>query len=206
MKVAPIPENEKARIEALREYNILDTLPEKAYEDITKIASAICQIPIALISLIDEDRQWFKSHHGLNLIETSRDISFCSHALDADSGIFIIKDAREDLRFSDNPLVTGSPNIVFYAGVPLISTDGFSLGTLCVIDDKLRELDQNQIDSLKALSNQVVKLFELRKKNRLLDESLAEMENRNIELQKFAYSFFSISLSAKILFKGDLIS
>lgn len=187
MKIAPIPNNEIERLRALREYSILDTLPEQEFEDITKIASEICQTPISLITLIDSDRQWFKSRVGMNDSETHRNHAFCAHALNAPYDILEVKDSREDKRFSENPLVTGDPNVIFYAGVPLVNSDGYALGTICVIDMKPRELNEMQLNSLRALSNQVVKLFELRKANRLLEESKMEMIARNKDLEQFAY-------------------
>ena len=187
MKIAPIPNNEIERLRALREYSILDTLPEQEFEDITKIASEICQTPISLITLIDSDRQWFKSRVGINDSETHRNHAFCAHALNAPYDILEVKDSREDKRFSENPLVTGDPNVIFYAGVPLVNSDGYALGTICVIDMKPRELNEMQLNSLRALSNQVVKLFELRKANRLLEESKMEMIARNKDLEQFAY-------------------
>ena len=187
MKTLTIPANETKRLQALREYAILDTLPEEDFENITKIASEICQTPISLVTLIDSDRQWFKSNRGLNIRETPRDYGFCAHAINTPEEIFTIKDSRSDVRFSDNPLVTGYPNVIFYAGISLVNSEGFALGTLCVIDHKPRELTEIQLDSLRALSSQAVKLFELRKLNRLLNESQKEIEDRNKELEQFAY-------------------
>jgi hypothetical protein len=187
MEIAGIPNNEVERLHALREYSILDTLPEQDFEDITKIASEICQTPIALITLVDSDRQWFKSNHGLNVTETPRDYAFCAHAINNPNEILTVKDSRQDKRFVDNPLVTGYPNVIFYAGVPLINPAGFSLGTICVIDDKPRELSEKQLDSLRSLSNQVVRLFEFRKMNKILQESQKEIQTRNAELEQFAY-------------------
>ena len=171
-------ENEARRIHALKSYQILDTLPESDYDDITKIASEICNVPITLISLIDDNRQWFKSKIGLSTAETERDISFCGHAILDPSNPLIVEDARKDIRFADNPLVTNSPNIAFYAGIPLVDHDGFALGTLCAIDDHPRQLNLNQIESLKALARQVVLLFELRK-NKI------ELEEKNEYLNRF---------------------
>jgi signal transduction histidine kinase len=187
MEIPAIPVNEAERLQALREYSILDTLPEKDFEDITKIASEICQTPISLITLIDEERQWFKSKIGIDGSETPREHAFCAHAINKPDEIFTIKDSRKDSRFSDNPYVTGAPNVVFYTGVPLVNEDGFALGTICVIDNKPRELNETQLQSLCALSNQVVKLLELRKVNKLLEESQQEIENRNKELEQFGY-------------------
>ncbi|ABG59571.1 sensor histidine kinase [Cytophaga hutchinsonii] len=187
MEIAAIPANEAQRLEALRAYSILDTLPEKDFEDITKIASEICQTPISMITLIDAERQWFKSKIGINDTETHRDYAFCAHALNKPDDILNVTDSREDNRFSDNPYVTGDPNVVFYAGVPLVNEDGYALGTICVIDNTPRELNEMQLNSLRALSNQVVKLFELRKANRLLIETQQEIRNRNKDLEQFGY-------------------
>ncbi len=182
-----IPDNEKERIEALKRYHILDTTPEKEYDDITKIASEICGTPIALVSLVDPDRQWFKSHHGLDATETPRNIAFCAHAINNPDELFIINDASKDERFIDNPLSTGNPNVIFYAGAPLNTKDGFSLGTLCVIDHKPRTLTDGQKESLKALSNLVINQFEMRLRNRELSQSNDEVSRLNKQLSEFAY-------------------
>ncbi|MGN6645167.1 MAG: sensor histidine kinase [Cytophaga sp.] len=187
MEIAAIPANEAERLQALREYSILDSLPEKDFEDITRIASEICQTPISLITLIDADRQWFKSKVGIDHTGSSRDQAFCAHAINAPDEILNIKDSRLDQRFFDNPFVTGDPNAVFYAGVPLVNADGFALGTLCVIDQVPRELDTSQLNLLRALSNQVVKLFELRKVNQRLAAHEQEMQERNKDLEQFGY-------------------
>lgn len=186
MKTPEIPLNEFSRLKALKEYSILDTLPEKEYDDITQLASQICGTPISSISLIDEKRQWFKSKVGLDVDQTGRDVSFCGHAIMEPDQIFTVKDSRLDERFQDNPMVVGDPQVVFYTGVPLVSPDGFALGTLCVIDDKPKELNRDQMMALKALSNQVVSLFELRKSKIQLERLTKDLENRNKELEKFA--------------------
>lgn len=187
MQVPKTPENESRRLKALKEYSILDTLPEEEYDDITKLASKICETSISTISLIDEKRQWFKSKVGLNTNETSRNDSFCAHAIIEPDKIFTVKDSRLDSRFSDNPLVVGEPHVIFYTGVPLVSPEGLPLGTLCVIDDKPKELNEEQLIALQALSNQVVSLFELRKSKMLLEKFSKDLETRNIELEKFAH-------------------
>lgn len=187
MTVAPLPENEKERLEALREYFILDTLPEKDFDDITKLASDICGLPISTITLIDPNRQWFKSNHGLTDSETPRDLAFCAHAINKPDEIMIVPDSRMDKRFFDNPLVTGAPNVIFYAGIPLTNPDGFTLGTLCVIDNKPRVLNEKQYEALKTLASMVVKLLELRKKNLQLEESQQKLRTINKELEKFAF-------------------
>tara|TARA_B100000795_G_C22804941_1_gene444239 strand:- start:4338 stop:5549 length:1212 start_codon:yes stop_codon:yes gene_type:complete len=184
---ANIPSNEAERLENLNSYNILDTLPEKEFDAITKIASGICNTPIALVSIIDEDRQWFKSNHGLNSKQTSRDVSFCAHGILKPDELFIVNDASKDERFSKNPLTTDIPNISFYAGAPLNSSEGYPLGTLCVIDTEPKELNENQKESLKLLAKQVVTLLELRKKNKELAESNKENLKLNEQLNDFAY-------------------
>lgn len=173
MEITALPfeelKKEKARIAALHTYNILDTEGEEEYDRIVKVASYICGTPISLISLVDEGRQWFKSKLGLNLQETSRDISFCSHAIKED-GIMEVNDATEDDRFKDNPLVKGEPNIRFYAGTPLVTSDGYRLGTLCVIDRVPRTLTEEQKECLENLSRQVMDQMILRQQKRKLIE------------------------------------
>lgn len=161
MKAASKPKNEAQRLKALQDLNILDTLPESDFDQITFLASQICGTPIALISLIDQERQWFKSKFGLDANETTRDVAFCAHAILQDD-VFVVPDSSKDQRFADNPLVTGPTNVQFYAGAPVLSPDGYPLGTVCVIDSKPRELSPDKISALKALSNQVTRLMELR--------------------------------------------
>ena len=187
MKAAAKPHNEAARITALHEYDLLDSLPDKDYDDITQIAADICGMPISLISLIDTDRQWFKSRVGLEAPETPRDMAFCAHAILRPDELFMVKNAALDDRFADNPLVTGNPNVTFYAGVPLIAEGGNALGTLCVIDNKPNELSKEQKETLKALARQVVAYFELRKKSKLLHQQKAQLQQINEDLSRFAY-------------------
>src|SRR5579871_6558340 len=178
MKRPAIPGNENERLEALRSYSILDTLPEEDFDEITRLASEICKTPISLITLIDANRRWFKSNRGLDGTGTTRDLAFCAHAINEPETILQIVDARKDDRFAYHPSVVGDPHVIFYAGVPLVDGDGFALGTLCVIDHQPRALTDSEKQSLKALSNQVVKLLELRKLNTLL----AAKEQRYREL------------------------
>ena len=158
---APLPKNEAARQQSLDELQILDTLEEQAFDDLTLIAAQICQTPIALVSLIDRDRQWFKSHHGLDARETPRELAFCAHAI-LDDHAFVVEDTLKDERFHDNPLVTSGPNVKFYAGAPLILRGNIRVGTLCVIDDHARPFSEMQRRALEALARQVVSQLELR--------------------------------------------
>lgn len=167
MKLAPQPIDEKERLSCLRSYEILDTEDERRFDDITKAVAKLCDVEIALISLVDQDRQWFKSRYGLEAKETPRDISFCGHAIMGDD-IFIVEDAKGDTRFCDNPLVLGGPKISFYAGVPLITPDNFKIGTLCVIDSRPKKLTELQIQLVKTFARNVVELFELSLKNKAL--------------------------------------
>ena len=170
MEAAALPENEDERLAELLSYDVLDTEAEQLFDDLTTLASQICETPIALISLIDPDRQWFKSRVGLDAEETSREIAFCSHAI-LQEEVFEIPNATLDPRFHDNPLVTGSPDIRFYAGAPLITPSGHAIGTLCAIDRKPRTLTEAQKASLQTLSKSVVAHLELKRKNRELERT-----------------------------------
>ncbi len=161
MAKALLPPNEKERLEALRRYAILDTPPEAAFERLTNLAAQLFNVPIALISLVDEDRQWFKSYYGLNTQQTSRDISFCVHAI-LSTQVMVVPDATEDPRFADNSLVTGLPGIRFYAGAPLQTPDGFNLGTFCLMDTTPRELSQAELALLIDLATLTIDELELR--------------------------------------------
>lgn len=186
MLTPPIPENEARRVEALNQLDILDTHHEEAYDRLVDWASRICGTPIALISLVDSQRQWFKAAKGIDARETGRDVSFCAHAI-LQNQIFIVPDALEDERFADNPLVVGEPKIRFYAGIPLQHPNGETVGTLCVIDQKPKQLSQRQIDDLTSLADHANMLLAMRVANKTLTQyqsMLEEERNLMVELMK----------------------
>lgn len=153
MPIPPIPDEEINRLEALKRYDILDSMPERDYDDIVKLASQICQTPVSLISLLGEKRQWFKANYGIDIRETPREYAFCIHHAPVDpEEALVVADSREDERFASNPFVTGEPHVVFYVGVPLIDSKGFMLGSLCSIDHQPRQLSESQLDGLKILA------------------------------------------------------
>ncbi|MEH2419576.1 MAG: GAF domain-containing protein [Nostoc sp.] len=203
---APLPDNEAQRIETLLQYKILDTPSEAAFDDLTHLASYICQAPIALISLIDTNRQWFKSKVGVDALETHRDLAFCAHAI-LQPDVLVVPDATDDERFAANPLVTSDPNIRFYAGVPLINPEGYALGTLCVIDYVPRELTPDQIEALRTLGHQVIKQLELRRNL----ASLVLVTNKGKQTQRVRKQFFKrivagFSLASAILVLIGVVS
>ena len=167
-------EIEKRRLNVLWQYEVLDTIPEQLFDDLTELAAVICEAPIALISMVDESRQWFKSRFGTTIEETSRDISFCAYAIQQ-SELFIIPDATLDERFANNPLVISDPKIRFYAGAPLITPDGYALGTLCVIDTVPRELRPDQKQALRILARHAVLQLELRRRTQDVRSGRATM-------------------------------
>lgn len=180
MKI-PVPENEEARLRALRSYRILDTPSEQEYDDITLLASQICGTPIAAISLIDGERQWLKSKVGIDVEETTRDAAFCAYAVMPDSPQpFVVEDATKDERFAGNPMVTADPNIRFYAGAPLVTPDNHSIGTLCVLDREPRQLTDAQLDALQALARQLTMKLELRRMSVLLQQSNEQLQNLSL--------------------------
>lgn len=178
---------EEQRIKTLESYEILDSLPEADYENLTLIASQICNTPIAQIVFIDKERQWVKSSFGIDSAVTPRDITFCGHTINDFNDFMIVPDARDDVRFQDHPLVIGHPNIIFYAGVPLKDAEGLPLGTICVFDHKPKTLSATQITTLKALSQQTMRLLELRLSKKQLERTVEVVESKNLELERFAY-------------------
>ncbi len=175
--IKPLPhKRETDRLEALMRHNILDTPAEQEYDDITLLAAFITKSPTALLSFVDKERQWFKSKVGFDLEETPRDIAFCAHAIH-ESDIFIVNDATKDERFFDNPLVTSGKKVKFYAGAPLVTSEGLPLGSLCVMDSKPRDLSEEEKNALNALARQVLAQLELRERNKQLEESLKKIKN-----------------------------
>lgn len=185
MKEPDIPANEAERLSELLSFDILDTIEEADFDALTRLASQICGTPIALVSIIDSSRQWFKSHHGLDAQETPREYAFCAHAINRPDEMLVVPDATADERFHDNPLVTGDPHVIFYAGCPLVSNNGFPLGTLCVIDHRPRELSDEQLQAVSDIARQVVNLLELRRVNTELSRSLDKVRRSSTELDAF---------------------
>ena len=183
---APLPENEEERLKALHEIEIMDTEADEAFDDLTRLAGYICETPIALITFIDSERQWFKSPSDFPVSETPRDISFCAHAI-LQSDPFIIPDALDDERFKNNPFVTSEPNIRFYAGAPLTTEKGFELGTLCVMDTEPRTLSTGQIAALKVLRNQVINLITARRERIFMNRDRSEDRKKIQELEETLY-------------------
>lgn len=199
MKVAPLPEDEADRLAALRALDVLDTPAEPALDDIVKIVSELCKVPIALISLVDAERQWFKAKVGIDAAETSRDLAFCAHAI-LQPDLFVVPDTHQDPRFADNPFVTGAPNVRFYAGAPLRLPDGHPIGTLCAIDSVPRTLSPDARAALEALKRQAEVHFALRAQASALKRLHAE---RDVLARLVAHDIRG-ALSTLILCAGEL--
>jgi GAF domain-containing protein len=172
---APLPANEAERLEALRNYRILDTAPETVFDDIALIASTLCDTPIALMTLVDRERQWFKARVGQENLETNRDYAFCAYTILGDD-VLVVEDAAADQRFVDNPLVTSEPHIRFYVGAPLIDSKGHALGSLCAIDRQPRKINEQQKRSLAALARSIVTHLELRRVSAELASALSDLK------------------------------
>lgn len=185
MPRANIPADESQRLQCLRDCRILDTPPESVFDDLTQLAARLSETPIALVSLVDSERQWFKSAYGIDARETHRDMAFCAHAILSDAP-FVVTDAANDPRTLDNPLVLGPPHIRFYAGVQLRTKSGYVLGTLCVIDTKPREISEQQLQDLKSLAIQVTSQLELRRLNSVLSHNQAQLQEVHTRLNKIA--------------------
>ena len=164
--------NEADRLKALAEYHLLDSVPEQAFDDLTQLAAQICGCPIALVSVVDETRQWFKSRLGIDTTETPREHSFCAHAILEPERLMIVPDAAHDARFANNPYVTRDPHIRFYAGAPLLTQNGHAIGSLCVIDRAPRKLADPQLAALRILGRQASYLLELRRVSHSLAAAL----------------------------------
>lgn len=193
-----IPANEPDRLAALKQSNILDTLPEKDFDDLVLMASQICQTPIAAVNLVDAERVWSKAKIGIEVSEASRDAAFCAHAIN-ERDLLVVENAAEDERFADNPFVTGAQGILFYAGAPLVTDEGYALGALCVADDKPRELNDNQKNALRALARAVVAQIGVRHKANLLSSAISEKEFSELEVEKY-------QANLKNLFRSDDVS
>lgn len=184
MIAPPKPFNEKERLRELNRFSILDSAPEPEFDELVELASRICKAPISMISLVDEDRQWFKSKIGLSTDQTDRNISFCGHAI-LNNDVMVVADTTSDQRFSDNPFVTETPSIRFYAGAPIVS-NGHTLGTICILDVVPRNISEEEIRTLKILAGQVKKLLELRLSNQSLKLQLQVDQVQKESLQAIA--------------------
>jgi signal transduction histidine kinase len=203
MPAAPYANNESERLKVLESYDIMDSMPEQEYDDVLELASQICEAPIALISLLDYHRQWFKSRRGVDDAQTPRSIAMCSYAILQDEPLEV-ENALEDPRFADNPFVLGDTNVRFYTGVPLVSTEGYKLGTLCVLDNKPRKLSDKQLFALKTLATQVMQLMELRRelreKERMATQLTGLLRMRDTMLSVMAHDMRDPLVSLKSMF------
>lgn len=204
-----IPDNEKERLEMLYSYQLLEDEQKKEFDEIVDLAAWICKTPISLITLVDSSIQWHKAKYGDIVDSVDREVSFCAHAINQPEEIMIIEDAHQDERFKTNPLVTGQPHISFYAGVPLVTEEGFPLGALCVIDSKPKTLKKSQIKALKTLSKQVLRLFELNRTVREMAEKEKQLEQNIENLEEYTgfiahdlrNPFRNIELTVEVLLK-----
>ncbi|SDQ49045.1 diguanylate cyclase with GAF sensor [Pseudoxanthomonas sp. CF385] len=185
MSKPPKPDNEEQRLAALRSFDILDSEPERAFDDLVRIAAGICGVPMAAVTLIDRDRQWFKAQVGMESPDPSLETSFCAHTVLDPGAATVVSDATRDTRFADNPLVTAANGIRFYAGAPLVTQEGFALGALCVVDDQPHELAPFQLQALDALSRQIVQLLELRRVSKQLRHQLHERDWYEQQMQLY---------------------
>lgn len=183
---APLPTDEAQRLDALRSLQILDTDREQHFDDLATLAAQVCETPIGLVSLVDEARQWFKAHQGLDARETPREHAFCAHAILAPRDMFVVRDAFADERFFDNPLVTGEPRVRFYAGVPICDENDFPMGTLCVIDHDPRDLTEQQLGVLRALARQVEAQLQLRMRCIELADANSQLQRVGYDLDRFS--------------------
>jgi len=206
----PIPENEIKRLEALISYEIMDTPPEREFDDIASLTAAVCDTPIGMVSFINEDRKWYKSKVGTSSNEMKREVAICAHTIMSDVDALVIEDTREDPRFADTPITQGPKPIIFYAGIPLVDGDGYALGTLCAIDHQPRKISDEKIELLKMLGRQVMQLMELRRNNLILQKIKQQQEAQYEKLTQFSYALvhdlrspMSIILSLSELLKSE---
>lgn len=202
MLIAPLPSNEPQRLARLRGLGILDTLPQQAYDDISALAKAICNTPMAYIGFIDADREWLKSRNGLDVVEAPRDITLCAHAILEPDRVMVVEDTLQDPRFADNPLVTGEMGLRFYAGAPIVTSDGLAVGTVCVIDRTRRQLDALQIDALKRLSGLVSTLLEHERLRQA--EAHAQAESAHLRNEQLM-AMITAGLDAQAYIDRDLV-
>lgn len=183
----PVPANEEARLKSLYDYEILDTLFEEEYDNITRIAAQICNTPVSLITLLDRDRQWFKSNYGMGGSETPREVAICNYTILDKDNVLVIPDLRKDERYATKPFVTGEPYLVFYAGAPLVTPDGYVLGSICVLDAKVNALTEDQLNALKALAQKVMTKMELQKKVKELKATRQELNEAYLQLKELLH-------------------